>query len=66
MIRNPFRKLTPAEMLTKQLADAQANLVHYRAIREEADYSIKMLDARVARIKRDLKAISEEKETTDE
>ena len=63
MIRNPFRVLTPAEMLTKQLADAELNRVTYMSLHEESTHSINMLNARIARIRKELQAMTtEEKE----
>lgn len=60
MIRNPWRALTPAEMLTKQLADAEVNRVSYMSMHEEATHSINMLNARIARIRKELQAITTE------
>ena len=60
MIRNPFRVLTPAEMLTKQLADAELNRVTYMSLHEESTHSINMLNARIARIRKELQAITTE------
>ncbi len=60
MIRTPWRALTPAEMLTKQLADAEVNRVSYMSLHEEATHSINMLNARIARIRKELQAIATE------
>lgn len=60
MIRNPFRILTPAEMLTKQLADAELNRVTYMSLHEESTHSINMLNARIARIRKELQAMTTE------
>ena len=60
MIRTPWRALTPAEMLTKQLADAEVNRVSYMSLHEEATHSINMLNARIARIRKELQAITTE------
>lgn len=60
MIRNPFRVLTPAEMLTKQLADAELNRVTYMTLHEESTHSINMLNARIARIRKELQAMTTE------
>lgn len=60
MIRNPFRVLTPAEMLTKQLADAELNRVTYMSLHEESTHSINMLNARIARIRKELQAMTTE------
>lgn len=60
MIRNPFRVLTPAEMLTKQLADAELNRVTYMSLHEETTHSINMLNARIARIRKELQAMTTE------
>ena len=60
MIRNPFRVLTPAEMLTKQLADAELNRVTYMSLHEESTHSINMLNARIARIRKELQAMTAE------
>ena len=64
MIRNPFRVLTPAEMLTKQLADAELNRVTYMSLHEESTHSINMLNARIARIRKELKAMTTEQKET--
>lgn len=58
MIRNPFRALTPAEMLNVQLEQALRNRVTYAALQEEATHSINMLDARIARIRREIQAMN--------
>jgi ribosome-interacting GTPase 1 len=65
VIRNPFRALTPAQMLTKQLADAEINRITYMGMHEETQHSINMLDARIARIRKELQAIvtEQQKET---
>ena len=60
MIRNPFRVLTPAEMLTKQLADTERSRVTYMGLHEETTYSINMLNARIARIRKELQAMTTE------
>ena len=60
MIRNPWRALTPAEMLTKQLADAEVNRVTYMSLHEETSHTINMLNARIARIRRELQAMTTE------
>lgn len=62
MIRNPFRGLTPAEMLAKQLADAERSRVTYMSMHEETTHSINMLNARIARIRRELQAMTNEKQ----
>lgn len=60
MIRNPFRAMTPAEMLTKQLADAERNRVSYMSLHEDTTHTINMLNARIARIRKELQAITTE------
>lgn len=62
MIRNPFRSLQPAEMLQIQLDRALRNRVEYVAMREEAEHSVHMLDARIARIRHELKAMNSNEE----
>ncbi len=57
-MQNPFRKLTPREMLAKQLDDAQRYKIEYSAKREEVEYSLQMLNARIARIQRELQAMT--------
>ena len=47
-------------MLTKQLADAEVNRVSYMSMHEEATHSINMLNARIARIRKELQAITTE------
>jgi ribosome-interacting GTPase 1 len=64
MIRNPFRVLTPAEMLTKQLADAERSRVTYMSLHEETTHSINMLNARIARIRKELQAMTTEQKET--
>ena len=66
MIRNPFRVLTPAEMLTKQLADAERNRVTYMSLHEETTHSINMLNARIARIRKELQAMTTEQQKEDQ
>jgi nicotinamide mononucleotide adenylyltransferase len=60
VIRNPFRAMTPAEMLTKQLADAETNRVTYMSLQEDATHTINMLNARIARIRKELQAMTTE------
>jgi hypothetical protein len=55
---NPFRVLTPAEMLTKQLADAERLRVQYQANEEEARFSVSMLNERITRIRAELHEIN--------
>jgi hypothetical protein len=64
MIRNPFRVLTPAEMLTKQLADTERSRVTYMGLHEETTYSINMLNARIARIRKELQAMTTKQKET--
>lgn len=60
MIRNPFRAMTPAEMLAKQLADAERSRVTYMGLNEEMTHALNMLNARIARIRKELQAITTE------
>ena len=53
-----FRKLSPAELLAKQLADAQISRITYAASAEEHTQYVKMLDARIARIRAELQAMT--------
>ena len=55
---NPFRTITPAEMLARQLADAERHLVVYTATKEEVEHHVSMLTARIARIRQELKAMN--------
>jgi hypothetical protein len=64
MIRNPFRVLTPAEMLTKQLADAERGRVTYMSLHEEMVHTLNMLNARIARIRKELQAMTTEQKET--
>jgi nicotinamide mononucleotide adenylyltransferase len=57
---NPFRTLTPVEMLSKQLAEAQCDRVVFAASVEEQQHHLTMLNARIARIRLELKAIADE------
>ncbi len=58
MFPNPFRTITPAEMLARQLADAERHLVVYTASMEEVEHHVSMLHARVARIRQELQAMN--------
>lgn len=53
-----LRKLSPAEMLAKQLDDAQRSRIEHAADAERYAYHVTMLDARIARIRSELKAIT--------
>lgn len=64
MIRNPFRAMTPAEMLTKQLADAERNRVSYMSLHEDTTHTINMLNARIARIRKELQAMTTKQKET--
>lgn len=55
---NPFRTITPAEMLARQLADAERHLVVYTATNEEIEHHVSMLTARIARIRQELQAMN--------
>lgn len=57
-MRNPFRTITPAEMLTRQLADAERHLVVFNAALEEHTHHVSMLNARIARIRQELQAMN--------
>ena len=56
--RNPYRSLTPVEMLSKQLSDAECNRIEWKAQEEDAAFTVKELDARIARIRSELQAIT--------
>ena len=62
MIRNPFRVMTPAEMLAKQLADAERSRVTYMSLNEEMTHTLNMLNARIARIRKELQAMTTEQQ----
>lgn len=49
-------------MLQIQLDRALRNRVEYVAMREEAEHSVHMLDARIARIRHELKAMNSNEE----
>lgn len=55
---NPFRAPTPREMLVRQLEDAQRSKITSAACAEEHQAHVKMLDARIARIQRELQAMT--------
>jgi hypothetical protein len=55
---NPFRTLTPREMLTRQLEDAQRSKITSAAIAEEHAAHVTMLNARIARIQREIQAMT--------
>lgn len=55
---NPFRTITPAERLARQLADAELDLVTFNAALEEYTHHVSMLTARIARIQQALKAMN--------
>jgi hypothetical protein len=57
-IRNPFRTLGPIEMLSKQLNSAECDRIEWKAVEEDAAFTVKKLDARIARIREELKAIT--------
>lgn len=61
MIRtlNPFRKLTPAEMLAKQLAEAECSRVLFAATVEQHQHHLRMLEGRIVRVRAELKALME-------
>lgn len=62
MIRNPFRPLQPAEMLQTQLDKALRDRIQNRAVLEEFQHNVTMLDARIARIRLELKAMNSNEE----
>lgn len=55
---NPFRKPTPRQMLTRQLEDAKRWRITSAATAEEHAANVKMLDARIARIQREIQAMT--------
>lgn len=55
---NPFRQATPREMLTRQLEEAERSKITSAAIAEEHAAHVKMLDARIARIQREIQAMT--------
>ena len=58
-MRNPFRKISPAEMLARQLDETQRDLI-LASLHVEAHLAHKeMLEKRRGRIKADLKALTE-------
>lgn len=56
---NPFREPTPLQMLTKQLEEAQRDRISSEATAEEHRANVQMLNARIARIKREIQAMNE-------
>lgn len=59
---NPFRTLGPIEMLSKQLASAECDRIEWKAVEEDAAFTVKKLDARIARIRAELQAITKNEE----
>ena len=55
---NPFRTLGPIEMLSKQLASAECDRIEWKAVEEDAAFTVKKLDERIARIRAELQAIT--------
>lgn len=62
MVFHLFRTPTPAEMLKKQLADAKENRIKNEANAEYANAMVNMLNARIARIERELQAMTPNQE----
>lgn len=60
MIRNPFRSISPAEMLQTQLEDALKKRIENQATLEEFQHNVTMLNARIARIRREIQAMNTE------
>lgn len=58
MIRNIFVLPSPAEMLARQLAKAQRDRIESIAAQEEYKAHVAMLDARIARIQKELQAMT--------
>jgi hypothetical protein len=56
---NPFRTLTPGEMLAKQLDEAQRSKIASAAIAEEHAAHVAMLEKRIARIQREIQAMNQ-------
>jgi len=59
---NPFRTLGPIEMLSKQLASAECDRIEWKAVEEDAAFTVNKLDARIARIRSELQAITKNEE----
>lgn len=57
-MQNPFRTITPREMLTKQLEESQRSKITSAAIAEEHAAHVQMLNVRIARIQRELQAMN--------
>jgi hypothetical protein len=55
---NPLRTPTPREMLARMLDEAQRSKITSAAIAEEHQAHVKMLDARIARIEREIQAMT--------
>ena len=56
---NPFREPTPLQMLAKQLEQAQRDRITSEAQAEAHRANVQMLNARIARIKREIQAMNE-------
>lgn len=56
---NPFREPTPLQMLTEQLERAQRERITSEAQAEAHRANVQMLNARIARIQREIKAMNE-------
>ncbi len=58
--RNCFALPSPAEMLAKQLVAAQRERIESMARQEEYKAHVAMLDARIARVQREIQAMTTE------
>lgn len=59
-IKALFCKPTPRMLLTRQLEDAERNKIDHQLADEYHQAMVKMLDARIARIKQQLQAMNQE------
>lgn len=65
-IKAAYSELTVEDMLHNQLKDAQIERIKHAAIAEEHAAWVKLQDARIARVSRELKAIERTKKEATE
>lgn len=62
ILKTYFGPPSPRMMLTRQLEEAERNRINFQASAEHVSAMVDMLDARIARIERDLQAMSTNQE----
>lgn len=61
-LRNPWRRLTPRELVARQLADAEIERLEYLSALERYGAHCEMLERRIARLRVEMRDLDREED----